>query len=138
MSAPAIPDPALVLKRLADRLARDAGDEVIPPDVLDQLVDTVRHQIVDPLTAGGLLTSGPGMVAEVERLTAEVERLRAELETERADRGRYAGWLQEARIDLMHARQAQPPAHQHAYPWPNLEGSPRACECGKPWPGGAR
>ncbi|PXY21152.1 hypothetical protein [Prauserella muralis] len=63
----ALPDPATVLKRVDDRLARKAGDDPLPAETIDAFADAVRTQIVEPLTAN------PPDAAELAQLRADLQ-----------------------------------------------------------------
>lgn len=80
MTAAAIPDVALVLKREDERQCRRAGDDPLPPDTIDTLAAAVRKQIVDPLLAQ-TPSSGDheGLRADNFRLAEQAETLRREV-----------------------------------------------------------
>lgn len=59
-----VPDPATVLKRVDDRLARDAGDDPLPAETLAVFAAAVQEQIVAPLLGGA--TAGPDLAAAAE------------------------------------------------------------------------
>lgn len=98
----ALPDPATVLKRVDDRLARKAGDDPLPAETIDAFADAVRTQIVEPLAAN------PPDAAELAQLRADLQRLSAEVTDVRKQRGHLraeVARLTEAANEAADARQ---------------------------------